>query len=69
MNKGMKFEKIPKTIANCVFEEFAFCVEEKQFQVLLKVLSLVNNYAQEMKVLQFRHTMRTRTPFLRGIFT
>ena len=53
MNKGMRFEKIPKSVANCMFEEFAFCIEEKQFQVLLKVLSYINNYAQEMKVLYF----------------
>lgn len=50
MNKGLRYEKFPKSVANCVFEEFAFCVEEKQYQVLLKVLSYVNNYAQEMKV-------------------
>lgn len=50
LNKGMKFEKIPKTVAKCVFNEFAFCIEEKQYQVLLKVLSFINGYAQEMKV-------------------
>ncbi len=50
LNKGLKVEKIPKTVADCVFDEFAFCLEEKQFQVLLKILASVNNYAQEIKV-------------------
>jgi len=64
LNRNLNMdERVPKMKVFCQFEKVSFVIEENQYQTILKLLTTIGNYAQEIKYLKYRPKQRpTKDP-------
>ncbi|GAM19549.1 hypothetical protein SAMD00019534_027240 [Acytostelium subglobosum LB1] len=61
INKNLSMDTaVPKMKIQCQFEEVSFYLEENQYQTILKLLSTINSYTQELKYLKYRPKLRPK---------